>query len=519
MLSLASSRGDLDELHRLAAEASERLTPASWSSELRCPPAWGTPRDHSRATLGPAIGLCAAGLGKRLMPWQQHVADVVGELDPLTGRLAYREVRVIVPRQSGKTDLILAEAIHRSIGWGIRQHTIYTAQTRIAAKKKWEEEHLFQLLQSDIYAPLVDGHYKTGMGSEQLTWDNHSTWGIESVKDESGHGSTLDMGVIDEAFARPDAGVEQAMRPAMVTRANAQLWIVSTAGKFGESPYLYAKVLDGRDRIESGNRGRVAYFEWTAATPDDPEGKDVDERDPAVWHRTMPALGYTVDEETIAGEQEGMQGQPGEFARAYLNLWPNVRKRPGPIPAEWWLSCLDETASYTGRPNLAIDMDPSRSQTFIALAGPSTVDPARVHAEVVEYGDGSDWVIDALEKWQRRVGSRREVTIDRGSPVVTLSGRLERKGWTVIDLPTGDVDVACGGFHDAVRDRGLTHIGQIEVDSALAGAAKGKRQNRWRFVTGPSGATIAPLMAEVLAVHAYSINPARTGSILETIGG
>ena len=42
------------------------------------------------------------------MPWQRHVADIAYELDEETGRLAYREVRLTVPRQSGKTTLMLA---------------------------------------------------------------------------------------------------------------------------------------------------------------------------------------------------------------------------------------------------------------------------------------------------------------------------------------------------------------------------------------------------------------------------
>ena len=54
-------------------------------------------------------------LGTPLMPWQQRVADTALEVDPGTGRLAYREVTLTVPRQSGKTTLILALAVHRAL--------------------------------------------------------------------------------------------------------------------------------------------------------------------------------------------------------------------------------------------------------------------------------------------------------------------------------------------------------------------------------------------------------------------
>jgi phage terminase large subunit-like protein len=42
-------------------------------------------------------------LGVDLMPWQRLVLDTALEINPLTKRLAYREVRLTVPRQQGKS--------------------------------------------------------------------------------------------------------------------------------------------------------------------------------------------------------------------------------------------------------------------------------------------------------------------------------------------------------------------------------------------------------------------------------
>jgi predicted AAA+ superfamily ATPase len=66
------------------------------------------------------------------MPWQQLVADVGTQLveDPETGKLvpAWREVVVTVPRQSGKTTLVLGFEVHRALKWGGGQRVAYTAQ-------------------------------------------------------------------------------------------------------------------------------------------------------------------------------------------------------------------------------------------------------------------------------------------------------------------------------------------------------------------------------------------------------
>ena len=76
------------------------------------------------------------------MAWQQHVADVVLEIDPATGRLAYDEYVLTVPRQSGKSTFILSKFVHRCSAtkfFGPRQRIVYMAQTRLKAREKMEE--------------------------------------------------------------------------------------------------------------------------------------------------------------------------------------------------------------------------------------------------------------------------------------------------------------------------------------------------------------------------------------------
>ncbi len=59
---------------------------------------FATPRDLSRATLGPEVGEVSRRLGRPLMPWQQMVVDVAFELDE-HGRFVYDEIDITVPRQ------------------------------------------------------------------------------------------------------------------------------------------------------------------------------------------------------------------------------------------------------------------------------------------------------------------------------------------------------------------------------------------------------------------------------------
>jgi phage terminase large subunit-like protein len=99
----------------------------------------------------------------------------------------------------------------------------------------------------------------------------------------------------------------------MVTRRNAQLWAVSTAGT-ARSVWWRGRVDAGRAAVETGVSAGFAHFEW-AAPP------DADPADPETWQRCMPAMGATVDEETVAADFEAMKSKPDEFRRAYLNQW------------------------------------------------------------------------------------------------------------------------------------------------------------------------------------------------------
>src|SRR6187402_2567303 len=98
-------------------------------------PRFGTKRDYSRETLGPAVGVVMTMLGQPPMPWQQYVLDVACEIDPVTGKFFYREVRLIVMRQQGKTTLLLGKAAHRCLAWPAMR-LVYTAQTRNMARRR-----------------------------------------------------------------------------------------------------------------------------------------------------------------------------------------------------------------------------------------------------------------------------------------------------------------------------------------------------------------------------------------------
>jgi phage terminase large subunit-like protein len=245
-------------------------------------------------------------LGVPFMGWQRLVADRAMEHEG--GRLAHREVDISIDRQAGKSTLFLTTIVHRML-WRRGQWLTYTSASRLAARRK-----LLRVWWPIIRSSPLGHMFKVtrGTGSETLECVNDSTLVLLSGDEASGHGDSIDASFLDEAWSLTEAA-EQAVRPAMLTRRNGQLWVASTAGT-RKSAYWRAKVDAGRTAAELGVGDGPCFVEW-AAPP------TIDVTDPATWSSFMPALGRTIKPETVAADLATMGLQ--EWKRACCNLWPD----------------------------------------------------------------------------------------------------------------------------------------------------------------------------------------------------
>jgi hypothetical protein len=427
------------------------------------------------------------------MPWQQLVADVALELDPATGLPAYREVRLTVPRQSGKTTLLLAAMIDRCLWWGNDQRCVYAAQDRINSRAKWEEHG--ELLLRTPFRHAFTTRRQTGLEATVFP-STRSQIAITASGETSGHGRTLDLGVIDEAFAQRDERLAQAFRPAMLTRPSAQMWVVSTMGYPEGSEFLHSRVDDGRARVEADERHSVCYFEWSASDDDDPD-------DPATWWKCMPALGYTVTESVVQADHDAFE--PSEFSRAYLN-----RRAPGGRPVIdllSWRRAHHRGSQLGTMPCLAVDVTPERGAAAIAVAGWRP--DGRVHVEIVEHGPGTDWVVGRLAQLEREHAPLTTV-VDPGSPAGSLLTALKMSGVPTTTMTARDYAQSCGQFYDLVAEDRLAHLDQPTLNTAVAAARKRPLGDAWAWARR-TGGDISPLVAATLAC--WGLARAGQGSI------
>jgi len=436
----------------------------------------------------------AQQLGTPFMPWQRQVADVALEVDPETGRLAYREVTLTVPRQSGKTTLILALAVHRALALAPAR-IVYTAQTRLDARKKWEDDQLPILANSPFGPPTDEGgrfyRVRKTTGNESVIFANGSHYGIMSVTKKSGHGPTVDMAFIDEAFAQEDARLEQATKPSMITREQPQMWIVSTAGD-DSSVFLREKVDGGRARADAGAAAGAAYFDWSAPNDADPEDEET-------WWACMPALGRTVSVEAIRADFTSMPLR--EFRRAYLNQWLDA------IPDEWlvipresWEALRADPIAH-GEVALAVDATPKKIAGTIAAAWRRP--DGNMDVEIIEHRGGVSWLPRRLAEI---VQNHRPIAtvIDPAGPAGPLIDEIESLGVEVVRPTMREVAQGCGRFFNMVMDsRTLRHGGDPDLNAAVAGAVRRDLGDAWAWARKQTNIDISPLVGVTLATWAH----------------
>lgn len=453
-------------------------------------PRWATPRSE-RPTLGPRVAEVAELVGIDLMDWQRQVLDVALEVDPDTGQLVYREIRLTVPRQSGKTTLLLALMTHRCIGFDARQRVVFTMQTAGDARRKLFEDYLPTLLDSPI-GPRVD--VREANGNERLRFPNSSIWSLMASTEKAGHGAVIDLGVVDEAFTH-DARVEQAIKPAQITRGSAQFWLVSTMGT-SRHDYFNDKIATGRQAVEQGRGDGVAYFEWSADPDDDPA-------DPDTWWRCMPALGVTVPIEAIAADYASTELD--EFKRAYLNIMHDTTRRGlwQVITEAGWGAALDSGGQLEGRLSFGVDVAPDRSRASIAVAGDRAAGDWQV--EVIDSRGGARWLVDRLVELHGKLGRDfRRVVVDRKSQAATIIDPLVEAGVPVMQVGLEQHSRMAASLFDAVEGGGVWHRGQADLTDAAAGASQRRYGDAWLWDRRSSAIDISPLVAATLALGGHT---------------
>jgi len=219
--------------------------------------------DPGRATA--AIGLAALA-GIQLGGWQRFELEAFCRRDQ--GRWAAFECAVIVPRQNGKSQVLLIRALAGALLFGERLVIVSAHEWRTVVE-------LFRAM-VDLVAgsPLrryLNGGVRHGIrrtgGEESLEFTNGSRIRFLNRSRESARGFSVDCVIMDEAH-KVTADQMQALQPTLSARPDPQI-IYAAHGPAPDALHLSRM----RQRVITGDVNRLCWLEWSADPDADTEAE------------------------------------------------------------------------------------------------------------------------------------------------------------------------------------------------------------------------------------------------------
>jgi len=399
------------------------------------------------------------------------------------------------PRQNGKNDTCAARELAglRLFGERLIIHTAHEFPTAnesflrlVAVFENWDD--LRRLVARIRYA---NGEQGIEMLSGQRLKYRARTGG-------SGRGfAKADLIVYDEA-QHLQAEHVAASGPARLANPNNQSWYMGSGGL-----PTSANAWRMRRRALAGDGGRFAYVEHTAEdvslVADRVVSLRPDVLDREAWAKANPAYGHRISDESLFGLYKELG--PELFARECMCLWDTeLGGEGGVIPLESWVACRDDKSDPTGHLCFALDVSPDRKWASIAVAAKSGREG--LHVELVDRRQGTAWVADRLREIQSRWAGK--VAIAKGSPAWSLEEELRTARVDLSPVTTEEHAQACGDVFDAIGEGRLRHMGQDELDAAVAGADRRYYGDAWLWSRRTSTVDISPLVAVTLAHWAAS---------------
>lgn len=459
-------------------------------------------------------------LGMELLPWQRWL--LVHALETVDGedgwRLRFRNVQILVGRQSGKTTLSCVLALYFLYMMRVGL-VLGTAQDVSNAEDVW----LMCVEMAQANDELADEIRKVWYtnGSKRLQLDGGRDYRVKAANRRAGRGKSADLVLMDELREHQTWDAYAALSKTGMARKNALLWCMSNAGDgtsvvlrhfrirahrmLGDPDGIAAALGDSEPIADEGSAledTALAIFEWSA--PPNADAGDLE-----AWRQANPALGYTIELSTL---RAAYADDPADvFKTECLCQWVTSTVDP-PFPVGAWDAGRDDASTIVDGSPLWFGVDMSADRTHAAIAVCGKRADGGWHVELAAYRSGTAW----LQSWFAQAAPNyahgmRVALQSRGAPISSMLEILSAvDGVEIIECAGKDVAGYSGRLWDAVAacDGGadacpVYHRTQPALDlAANIAATRPMGDGAWAFDRVKSLEDISPLVAACMALGA-----------------
>ena len=447
-----------------------------------------------------------------LDPWQEWLVVHAGELLE-DGRPRFRQVLVLVARQSGKTHALKVLSLFWLYveGWPL---VVGMSTNLDYARESWEKSVEAAETVEALAALTPRNGVRRANGEQCLTTSDRCRYKIAASNRKGGRSLSIDRLVLDELREHHDWSAWNAAVPAMNARPHAQVFAITNQGD-DRSVVLDALRSAALEFIATGDGDpRLGLFEWSA-----PDGCDVDDVEGLA--QANPNAGRRTDWDTLLGPARRAKAAGGEEEAGFRTevLCQRVRSLDAAVDPARWTACLDpgDLSGVRARVALAVDVSPDGLHATLAAA--ARLDDGRVRVEVLAAwsGAGCTQALRAdLPSWLERVRPQALGWLP-GGPAASLAADLrdrKRAGWPPpgirVEEVTTEVASVCMGFAEQVTARQVAQPGDPLLDAQMGGTSKLRTGDRWVFSRKGTGHCDA-VYAVAAAAHLARTMPAPVG--------
>jgi len=319
---------------------------------------------------------CAADLDLTFMEWQRIAGRYMTALTA-ADKWLFSRFAAVVSRQNGKTEIIKPRVL---LGFELGRKMLHTAQDRSRPRKSTFEPlaDFFQHIELGEERRAKYGVIKIreANGQEEIRCENGAKYTIAAPRSGGARGDSVDDIFVDEVREAEDYALDAIIRPTVIARPNPQVLYFSNAGHSNS-------VLLNDLRARRDDDRHLAYLEWSAPP-------ELARTDPRAWAAANPALGTTIDLDTLADAAVTMQ--PEDFDTEHLCRWV-ISMRERLVQPEEWLAQQFGPVGAPLQAVIAIKMDISGERMSAVAAWPRD---DKIALELVADITGSPINVNAL---------------------------------------------------------------------------------------------------------------------------
>ena len=386
--------------------------------------------------------------GMTFLPWQKLVLERWLAEDN-EGRFVNLDCGLSVPRQNGKTEILVARIIYGIIFR--KAEGLFTAQKQKTADvvRRRVQDFFYENQYEEIFNLLTPQFRRKPRNYDYIEFVNGARYSFNTRTRLGGLGTTNDDLICDEAADMTDD--HQATLIPTVSAAkskNPQIIYAGTPPMAMTVGEVFSRV---RKQIITGKAG--CWTEWSVE-------RLTDKNDVSAWYETNPSLDTFLLRNAIEAEARSLAAD--DFNRMRLGWWSGVEDKRA-IQQKEWDALYTEKPEFddTFRPVYAVKFAPDRTDYSLVVAQP--LKDGKIHVEVVmqrPMAEGwsrlSKWLID---RWR----NCSKIIIDGATGQSILYEELTRAGVAMkkIIQPNMKEIVAAHQFmFDAIQKGELSHYNQ-----------------------------------------------------------